>query len=283
MRSIVLSLAALALATTFVSESFAQSKSSAKLPKKAASAEKSKADRSPAETEGSAVVRATPLAAAPAATTTGTADKRSVKERLAGRLRLGLGISMVNSLNGANLNQGGQTIASVEMSSSTSPALDIKWAQSLYEGPGATKFNWYSSLTIERERTVSNLNAKILVGPNKGQTVPINLATNERPTYQTNLVSAGIEWKPTSIIYVPIGATYPLLTRSTIANGSFNLDPKVGFQAGVGARLNKNFELELLYRRVSYGMALKEKGATTNLVDGTVDSSGGNFSARYIF
>ena len=190
---------------------------------------------------------------------------------------------MVNSLNGASLKSGGQSVASLEMSSSTSPALDLKWAQSLYEGPGATKFNWYSSFTIERERTVSSVNAKYLVGSNQGTTVPVNLPTNERPTYQSNILSAGIEWKPTTILYVPLGLTLPVLTRSSFADGSFNLDPKIGFQAGVGARLNKNFELELLYRRVSYNMTLKEKNATSNLAEGSVDSSGCNFAARYIF
>lgn len=227
-----------------------------------------------------APANATPAAAA----STTTAPKRSLREMVEGRLRVGFGMSLNSSLVGASLNQGKTTVASVELPSGNTAALELKWVQSLYQGPKSTKFNWYSGLTFERERSIGTINVKILNGPNAGSTLTL-LEQAQKPTYQTNLVSAGIEWTPNQYVYVPLGLNLPILTRASVGDGSFSLDPKIGFQAGIGARPTKNVEVELLYRRLTYGISLTnaELKAFDRAITGTADASGANFAARYIF
>lgn len=213
---------------------------------------------------------------------TGAEQLQEVHSRVTKRLRFGVGISQASSLEGASVVSNGQTIASLDLSSGSVAALDIKWAQSLYQGPGLTKFNWYTSLTVERERSIGWASGKTLLGANNGQAFSLKF-DSVKPTYQSNILSAGIEWTPKEILYFPMGLTLPVLTRSSVANGTFNLDPKIGVQIGIGGRLNEKFELELVYRRVSYGIDIKEKGNQTDSFTGTVLSSGTNLTARYVF
>ena len=203
--------------------------------------------------------------------------------RVTRKLRVGFTLAAAPSLQGANVDVNNTTVATTELSSGSTPALELRWSAFAYEGDYAPyRFNWFASLNIERERTIGATTFRVLNGPNAGQTTTA-LTGDAKPTYQSNVLSAGVEWRAQKNFYFPVGVNLPILTRSNVQGGTFDLNPRLGFQAGAGLEINPNFELELMLRRVNYALLLKDPGQPDLKIGGAVDSTGLALSGRYIF
>ncbi len=207
-----------------------------------------------------------------------------LKSTVKGRLRIGLSINTATKLDGLNLRQGDTSVATGSASSDTTQALDLAWVSRLYEGPEATKFDWFAGLTLERERPISSIDLKAVNSTQPSQTFALD--SNSRPGFHASLISAGIRWTPNSLIYVPLGINYGFRTDS-FGGGSdtFDLESRIGFQAGAGLHLTENFELEAIYKIVRYNVTYhaadyKTTGVT---IGGPVDLAGLTIGARYIF
>lgn len=222
---------------------------------------------------------------APVSTTKTEAEKiAELKSLVSGHLRVGLSFNAASKLDGINFKQNGTTLATANANLDNTPALELTWANRLYDGGDKTKFDWFVGMTIERERTLSTFNLRE-VGGGPGST-SLNLANDYRPTFHANLLSAGVRWTPTSMIYVPIGFTYGFRSDAKMPKGgSFELDPIVGLLAGAGLRLAPTFEIEAVYKIVRYNMTIRDSNFATNGQElaGTAEMSGATVGARYIF
>ncbi len=203
--------------------------------------------------------------------------------RVTRKLRVGFTIAAAPSLQGANVDIDNATVATTELSSGSTPAIELRWSSFAYEGDYAPyRFNWFTSLNIEREREVGAATFRILNGPNAGQTTTA-LTGDAKPTYQSNVLAAGLEWRAPKSFYFPVGVNLPILTRSNVRGGTFDLGPRVGFQIGAGVEVNANFEMELMFRRVNYALLLKDPAQPNLKIGGSVDATGLALSGRYIF
>ncbi len=242
-------------------------------PKKKNAARKPAADAAPAAPETARVVLApdTPR------------ELVDLHRRVTRKLRVGFTLAAAPSLQGANVDIDNTTVATTELSSGTTPAIEIRWSSFVYEGDYAPyRFNWFTSLNIEREREVGAATFRILNGPNAGQTTTA-LTGEAKPTYQSNVLAAGLEWRAPKSFYFPVGINLPVLTRSNVRGGTFDLGPRVGFQVGAGLEVNPNFEMELMFRRVNYALLLKDPSQANLKIGGSVDATGLALSGRYIF
>lgn len=265
--------------TLFVSVSAFAAKSTVKAPA-------STPITTSSEISAPAASTASPVApAAPVATTkkSGAEQIAELKSMVAGKLRMGLSINTASTISGLSTKSAGTSTGLAEANTETTPGLDIMWAKPLYAGPGATKFDWFVGVNIERERALSSLNVKAL-GGGSSQTVIID--QNVRPTFHTNLFTAGLRWTPTERVFVPVGLNYGFLSQASWgSNGTFNMDPSIGLTAGIGMKLTPSFELEAAYKTVRYSMSLRALNfaQTGNAIEGSVDLSGAVMSGRYIF
>jgi hypothetical protein len=207
----------------------------------------------------------------------------SLGQLVKGRLRVGLSMSREESMNGANVDQSNETIGTVDFTSGAQPGVEIRWSSSLYRGQGAQAaydLNYFTSLSLERERQLGSAR----FSPGGGQGSPQNLTFNaDIPTYQANILSAGVEWKLSSALSIPVGVTLPVFTRTSIRNGVFDLGPRAGWILGVNLALNANAEIEISYRAVNYAMTLKEFQQANTQIGGAVQMQGMNLALRYIF
>jgi hypothetical protein len=199
------------------------------------------------------------------------------------RLRIGATVNTASKMEGLSFKNNGATQATGEANTDNTPALELTWVGRLYEDPDATKFDWFAGLTIERERTVSSLNLKAVGAGRPAQT--FTMAESSRPTFHSNLLSAGIRWTPNSTLYIPLGFNYGFRPEATGTKDlNFNLDPAIGVMVGAGLRLNPQIEVEAVYKVVRYDFSLRP----TNRADkeelvGLVDLSGVSVGARYVF
>jgi hypothetical protein len=217
-------------------------------------------------------------ASSPQTKTTG-----SLGELVKGRLRVGLALSRAEALNGANVDRSNQTIGTVDFSSGSQPSVEIRWSSSLYRGQGAQSaydLNYFASLSMERERQLGSARFSPSAGLGSPQTLTFNA---DIPTYQANILTAGVEWKLSSALSLPVGLTLPIFTRTSIRNGVFDLGPRAGLMLGLILSMNPNSELELSYRAVNYAMTLKEFQQSDTQIGGAVQMQGMNLALRYIF
>ena len=207
-----------------------------------------------------------------------------IKSIVQGRLRIGLSINTATKLDGLNYRQGDTSLATGSANTDTTQALDLAWVSRLYEGPEATKFDWFAGLTLERERPISTVDLKVINSTQSSQT--FTLDPNSRPGFHASLVSVGLRWTPNALIYVPIGINYGFRTDS-FGGGSdtFDLESRIGFQAGAGLHLAQNFELETIYKIVRYNLTYHATDSKTTgvTIGGPVDLAGLTIGARYIF
>lgn len=231
--------------------------------------------------------------AATTATSTGTSTSTSTKSAsrqlaelndiVKNRLRIGASVNTAAKMDGLTFKNNGATEATGEANTENTPALELVWVNRLYEGPDATKFDWFAGLAFEKERVISSVNLKAVGSRQPAQTLKI--ADGSQPSFHANLLSAGIRWTPNSTVYVPLGFNYGFRSDATGGNGqNFNLDPTLGVMVGAGLRLNAQIEVEAVYKVVRYDFALRSIDPTVKeeLV-GRVDLSGVSVGARYIF
>ena len=229
-------------------------------------------------------------AAAPAIAEAGVVTaKKSPSEQLkdigavlAGRLRIGASVNTASKLSGINIKNRDTIMGSVEANVSNTPAIDIQWAQRLYEGPGATKFDWFVGATFERERSLSSLDVKL-----KGSTTTTTISSSDQnPTFHANSLTAGIRWTPTENVFVPMAFNYGFLSQADWgSNGTIDISPTLGVTAGAGYRLSPAFEIEAVYKMARYDILLRPKNfaQTQTYFDGSVDLNGVVVSGRYVF
>ena len=130
-----------------------------------------------------------------------------------------------------------------------------------------------AGLTVENTRTFERGS-----GPRiQGQNIP------DSPSYQPWIVHAGAAIRANEYISFPVAVNYTLLnfTRSGLFSREFTMNPDVGYQLGVAARINPNFEVELLQKAVRYNITARNDGFSLNLKGAQI--SGLNLGARYIF
>lgn len=215
-----------------------------------------------------------------------TSDEKiaEFKSVIHNRLRIGLSVNSATKMEGLSYRRGDATLATGTANTDSTQALELTWVNRLYEGPDATKFDWFAGMTIERERSVSSLNVKAVGSDRPAQTFVLD--SNAHPTFHATLLSAGIRWTPNQLIYVPLGFNYGF-RADTVGGGTdtFDLESKLGVQAGAGLHLSPNFEVEAVYKVVRYdvnyhGADFKTTGESFS---GSVDLSGLTVGARYIF
>ncbi len=231
--------------------------------------------------ESVAAVSAAPAPAVTTAKKSASEQFKDIGASVAGRLRVGASVNTASKISGINIKNDNVIIGSAEANVGNTPAIELQWAQRLYEGPGATKFDWFVGATFERERTLSSLDVKF----KNGQTGTITSAT-QNPTFHANLLSAGLRWTPTTNLYLPVGFNYGFLSRADWgSNGTFDVSPTVGFMAGAGFRLTPQLEIEAVYKMARYDVLLRPNNFATSktLFDGSVDLNGVVISGRYVF
>ena len=209
-------------------------------------------------------------------------EARTLGQIVKGKLRVGLAMSRADAMNGANVDQGGETIGTVNFNASSQPGLDLRWSSLLYRGQGAQaayNTNYFVGLTLERERQLGSAEFRA----NDGAATQSLTFNADIPTYQANILSAGIEWKLSPMISLPVGLTLPMFTRTSIRNGVFDLGPRAGWMLGVNLAVNPNAEIEVAYRAVNYAMSLKEFQLANTQIGGAVQMHGLNLGIRYIF
>ncbi len=206
------------------------------------------------------------------------------KQIIHGRLRVGFSVNTASKIEGLAYRQGDTTLATGSATTDSTQALELTWVNRLYEGPDATKFDWFAGMTIERERAVSALNVKAVGSDQPAQTFVLD--SNAHPSFHATLLSAGIRWTPNQLIYVPLGFNYGFRADSSGGGtDTLDLDSHLGVQAGAGLHLSQNFEVEAIYKIVRYdlnyhGANFKQSGES---FAGSVDLSGLTVGARYIF
>lgn len=158
------------------------------------------------------------------------------------------------------------------LTGSTSPGLALIGQ---YRAHFAPEWAMAGVLAIHQSKNISNMRGSL--DNQKGQ-----LTLNSKPSFQPWILGVNGEYHLNDYIYFPVGLNTTIF--NSIHAGEFDsmtMDPRLGFQLGVGGTLNKMFEVELQYQSVRYGFAARKNDVYT--AGGNVSLDGVNLSGRYQF
>jgi hypothetical protein len=135
--------------------------------------------------------------------------------------------------------------------------------------------NWgvYTNFAYEQERSIGSAS---LSNDNGVSSIAANASLN------TFILGGGIIFSLNDKIYFPVGINRPVLTNTGKGKlTSFDLNPEMGYQMGVAAKMNKNFAAELVWRKLNFsGSAANETGKSSL---SELKMEGLNLQGRYYF
>ena len=203
--------------------------------------------------------------AAPEATSSASMQTvAATPELTAGHLSVGPVLTSSSTLEGATIKTGtGRSSADLN----TDFGLGVTGR---YQSELTRTLDWDVALTLYNSRDIDGLTSKIAKG-----------TFNSKPSYMPLIVSGGVQYRFNNRVYAPVGLNYSIYNNTGKGDfDSMSMDPRFGFQFGLGARVERNFAVEMTYQRVAYYLDAK-KGSTK--VDGEVHNEGFNLQGLYIF
>lgn len=190
------------------------------------------------------------------------------------KLSVGLIISTASEIDGASLQntQTKEKLANIDFTSSTGYAVNSAYTS--YLNP---QFDWYAGVQIYGTRALDKFTIK------SGST-KFSDSYRAKPTFQPWIAYGGVNFKANDTVYIPMG--FNLTVLNAIQKGSlksFSMDPAIGLQIGVGAKIEKRVALELMYQRTRYALNAEWEDNAPGKITGDVNMDGLNLTGRYIF
>lgn len=207
-------------------------------------------------------------AATSANTTTTTRASVQSNEWYNNHVSVGAFFSNASELKGANASLVGSNEKGIGADFATSSGLGLNAA---YTDDIDAQFAWFAGLQLYTQKSLDSLKLQ-----------GTNLKLTNSPSFQPLVVYGGAAFKVNDSVYIPFALNATLLNAQQKGDfESFSMTPKIGLQLGVGAKLEKQFALEMNYQAINY--ELDSKFNKNVQIKGDLKLEGVNLSGRYIF